>query len=166
LVEEAALDVQIRRATVLDAAEIALLLRDIGYFSHINSEAPQATEERVARHLGMCAADDSHSIYVAEDGQGSVLGYGAVHWLPYLILPGPEGYISELFVRGSARGQGIGGRLLQTIQSEAQKLGCARLMLLNRRSRESYQRQFYLKHGWEERSEMADFVYNFPNNET
>jgi GNAT superfamily N-acetyltransferase len=157
------MEFQIRRATVRDALEIANLLRDIGFFAYILAETAQATEDRVTRHLRLCTTDDSHTIYVAENDQGSLLGYGAVHWLPYLILAGPEGYVSELFVAASARGLGIGGLLLRAIQSEAQQRGCARLMLLNRRSRESYQRQFYLKQGWEERGEMANFVYNLPD---
>ncbi len=161
---EAGLEVQIRKATPADAPEIADLLRNIGYLGFIQFETPQASAERIARHLAMCAADDSHTVSVAADEKGKILGYGAVHWLPYLILTGPEGYISELFVREDARGQGIGRRLLETIRAEAERRGCARLMLENARVRESYRRQFYKKQGWEERPEMANFVYRLPQN--
>ena len=82
-----------------------------------------------------------------------------MHWLPYLFLKGPEGYVSELFVRESARGQGVGGELLRKIETEARARGCARLSLINLRNRESYMRQFYVKAGWEERAEAANFVY-------
>ena len=57
------------------------------------------------------------------------------------------------------RGQAIGGRLLDALKAEAQKRGCCRLMLLNMRKRDSYQRQFYPKHGWEERPDAANFVF-------
>ena len=105
-----------------------------------------------------CLADDSHSIYVAESPHGEIAGYGPVHWLPYLFMAGPEGYVSELFVRDDARGQGVGRQLLRIIEVDARARGCQRLSLINLRNRESYQRQFYLKAGWRERSEAANFV--------
>jgi len=82
-----------------------------------------------------------------------------VHWLSYLFLPGPEGYVSELFLRPSARGQGLGASLLETVKAEAQERGAYRLSLLNNKSRESYERGFYTKQGWEERPLMANFIY-------
>jgi GNAT superfamily N-acetyltransferase len=109
-------------------------------------------------HLTLAAADDSHLILVAETPQGEIAGYCAVHWLPYLILPAPEGYVSELFVQEAFRAQGVGSQLLDAIQAAAKERGCSRLMLLNLRKRESYQRRFYQKQGWEERPEMANFV--------
>jgi GNAT superfamily N-acetyltransferase len=65
-------------------------------------------------------------------------------------------------VRAAHRGQGVGGRILEAIKAEAQRRGCSRLMLLNLRIRESYQRQFYAKQGWEERSEAANFILPLP----
>ena len=44
-------------------------------------------------------------------------------------------------------------------QSEARKRGCSRLSLMNLRHRESYRRQFYVKAGWQERTEAANFIY-------
>jgi GNAT superfamily N-acetyltransferase len=82
-----------------------------------------------------------------------------VHWLPYLLLPGPEGYVSELFLRESSRGLGIGGQLIETVKAEALKRNCSRLMLLNLRKRESYKRGFYKKQGWEERQEAVNFIF-------
>jgi len=153
------MDIQIRKDEVQDGADLAELLRSLDFFDHLQAEAYQTTQERVARHLAMGEAENSHSIFVAQNSAGEIVGYGAVHWLPYLILTGPEGYISELFIREAYRGQGIGSQLLRVIKVEAQQRGCSRLMLLNRRQRESYQRQFYAKQGWAEREEMANFVY-------
>lgn len=172
------MDILIRKAEASDVPAIADLLRSLNFFAYINAEAPQSTQERVARHFAQCAADDSHMILVAlgtdgavqtqdgaiqiPDGAGqtpgrAVAGYSAVHWLPYMMLAGPEGYVSELFVREECRGQGIGRRLLEAIKAEAQQRGCSRLTLLNMRKRESYQRQFYAKQGWEER-DAANFI--------
>lgn len=36
--------------------------------------------------------------------------------------------------------------------------GCQRLSLINLRRRESYERQFYIKAGWQERAEAANFI--------
>jgi GNAT superfamily N-acetyltransferase len=74
-------------------------------------------------------------------------------------VAGPEGYVSELFVREPARGQGVGGQLLDAIESEARARGCTRLSLINLRQRESYRRQFYVKAGWQERGTAANFIY-------
>jgi GNAT superfamily N-acetyltransferase len=150
-------NVQIRRAESQDAAPIAGIIRDLGWFAHVNTESYEATVERTAHHLELCGADQSHSVYVAEI-DGEVKGYAAVHWCPYLLFSGPEGYVSELFVSDSARNLGIGTKLLRAIEQEARSRGCSRLGLLNRRGRESYKRDFYKKRGWLEREEFASFV--------
>lgn len=153
------LSITIRPVQPKDAAGIAGLLREMGWFAHLAAEVPEATTARIRRNLDLCAADDSHTILTAVKGDDTVAGYIAVHWLLYLILMGPEGYVSELFVRVSERGRGIGTRLLDGVKQVAQERGCARLMLINGRHRESYARQFYIKNGWQERPEMANLVY-------
>lgn len=150
---------QIRKIKVQDALQLAELLRDIGWFESFKSEPIEAASQRVRLHIEQCLADNSHSVLVAETSVGQIVGYGSVHWLPYLFLPGPEGLVSELFVRESARGQGVGRELLRNIETEARARGCARLSLINLRNRESYMRQFYVKAGWEERPEAANFIY-------
>ncbi|MBN1220190.1 MAG: GNAT family N-acetyltransferase [Anaerolineae bacterium] len=150
--------VNIRQATEEDVSAIVDILRGLEWLTRFNSETALETERRVGYHFQLCAADDSHSVYVAEKANGTVAGYTAVHWLPYLMLAGPEGYVSELFIRDTERGQGIGTKLLETVKKEARQRGCSRLMLLNIRQRESYQRGFYKKVGWEERPQAANFV--------
>ena len=152
----------IRPATSADVPATAAILRGLGWFAHVNDGSPAGTETRIAEHLLMCLDDDSHSVLVGEGAKGAVLGYVAVHWLPYLMLPGPEGYISELFVAESARGAGLGTKLLEAVKDMAAGLGCSRLMLVNRKTRESYARGFYRKLGWEEREEFANFVLHLP----
>jgi GNAT superfamily N-acetyltransferase len=153
------MDVTIRKATLEDARQLALLLQGMGWFEAFNDADIEVSTERVSARLRQCFADGSHAIYVAETPEGEIIGYGSVHWLPYLFMAGPEGYVSELFVRESARGQGVGQQLLNVIETEARALGCQRLSLTNLRHRESYQRQFYIKAGWRERGEAANFVY-------
>ncbi len=149
----------IRLAKLDDAAKLADLIIGLGWFQHhFGSASNEVIQDQICQRLLLCLADNSHSIYVAENPDGDIVGYVAVHWLPYLFLPGPEGYVSELFIRESARGQGIGSRLLEVVKAEAVKRGCSRLCLLNMRSRESYQRGFYAQRGWEERPEAVNFI--------
>jgi len=155
------MDARIRKAQPTDADGITAILRELGaqgWFPHLVEEPWKVTVARTAGHLEHCIPSPDHSTYVAES-EGQVVGYVAVHWVPYLLLPGPEGYISELFIRESARGQGIGTQLLEMVKEEARSRGCSRLHLENRRDRESFRRDFYRKRGWEERTHIAGFVY-------
>ena len=148
----------IRRAERRDAPVLTAFIRAVGLFRRIESETPGETLAHLSRNLDLALADASHSVYLVEDGAGTLAGYISVHWLPYLILAGPEGFISELFIGADARGKGIGTRLLAEVVAEARARGCSRLQLLNFRDRESYQRGFYSRLGWEERPDAANFV--------
>ncbi len=148
----------IRPAVVSDAPAIAALLQELGWSARLVALAPEAASAQVARHLAANLADRSHTLLVAERA-GVALGYVAAHWLPYLFMSGPEGFISELFVATAARGTGLGSALLDAIIAAARERGCQRLQLINFRERELYQRGFYRKAGWEERPDGASFVY-------
>jgi N-acetylglutamate synthase-like GNAT family acetyltransferase len=157
------MDIQIRKAKTTDVSAISNLLRSLNLFALINNEEGESTRQRVQKHFDSYTLDDNHLILVAQTASGEITGYCAVHWLPYLILAGPEGYVSELFIKEEFRGQGVGNSLLEAIKIEAQNRGCSRLMLLNIRNRDSYKRQFYSKHGWEERPDAANFVFQLIN---
>jgi GNAT superfamily N-acetyltransferase len=153
---------EIREASIDDAHKLALLLRDIGWFETFNSGDIDRSTERVRARLEQCLADNSHLVLVAIDANHKIAAYAAVHWLPYLFMSGPEGYVSELFVSEAARGRGIGRELLAAVEKAGRARGCERLSLINLRHRESYQRRFYIKAGWRERSEAANFIYSLP----
>ena len=148
-------DYTIRPAAPDDAPQLAALVRALERFDHLREEP---LPEAIARIQAALAGGDERSIHVATSEAGDLAGYVAVHWLPYLILRGPEGFVSELFIAPAARGRGIGSRLLATAVAEARARGCSRLGLLNNRRRESYERGFYAQHGWQERGDMANFV--------
>lgn len=150
---------QLRKAKIEDAEQLASLIKEIGWFDAFKNETVVDSTLRVRVQLQRCLADNSHFVCVAQSDEGQIIGYVSVHWVPYLFMRGPEGYVSELFIRESSRGQGIGSQLLQAVEAEARSRGCSRLSLTNLRSRESYQRQFYIKAGWVERSEAANFIY-------
>jgi len=147
----------IRKATLDDVPAIAKVILSL-FEHHFEGFSFDDSAQRIGRHLNQCLADDSHSVYVAADESGQIAGYVAVHWLPYLFLPGPEGFVSELFIAEDARAQGIGSKLLLAVVQEAESRGCSRLSLINMRGRESYERGFYAKHGWEERPDAANFI--------
>lgn len=147
----------IRPALAADAGAIAALLRELGWFAHLDAMTPAQTSEHVARQLGLCQEGACHLVLVAEAGGGQVMAYGSAHWLPYLFKAGPEAYVSELFVKEAWRGRGVGGALLAALEREARRRGCSQLMLINNQERDSYKRGFYLKQGWQERDKMANF---------
>ncbi|MBN1262708.1 MAG: GNAT family N-acetyltransferase [Anaerolineae bacterium] len=149
----------IRSAVPEDAEAITMILRDLGWFEYMRNEPFDITYRRIQEHLARCLNSADHSVYVAVDPQDQVAGYTSVHWLPYFILAGPEGYISELFIRGPDRGQGLGAQLLAAVATEAKERGCVRLSLLNNRERESYAQGYYTKQGWQERPVMVNFVF-------
>lgn len=149
---------QIRPVSVEDAAELAKLLRKLGWFKQLNGLSESGSIEQVAAHLATVLADDSHTLFVATHPQNGVIGYVAAHWLPYLFMSGAEGFVSELFVDDVARGKGVGSKLLNAIEVEARTRNCSRLQLVNFRHRESYERGFYEKQGWEERPLAASFA--------
>lgn len=149
----------IRKAKESDAEAISQIIGELGWFAWLNSTSAEETITQIQQHIASCHANDSHSVYVAENAQSQVIGYVAVHWLPCPFLPKLQGYVSELFIQETARGQGIGKTLLATIISEAESRGCSVLMLLNHKERESYQQQFYRKQGWIERETVANFIY-------
>lgn len=148
----------IRPAGDADASAITHILRSTGWFESMMAEPSQATESRIQHHLKLCLADHSHSVYLAEHRDGSVVGYVSAHWLPYFFLSGPEGYVSELFIEEAYRGRNIGKRLLKEVVREAKERACSRLMLVTSRSREAYRRKFYAKDGWQEREDIANFI--------
>jgi len=152
----------IRKAQAGDVPGLGKLLASTGWWEWINTAPAAEVEAYIAASLAADNRDDSHSVVVAVDEQEQVVGYCAIHWLPYLFLKGPEGFISELFVSESTRGKGVGRRLLEWVQEEASRRGCARLSLLNSRARESYKRAFYTKNGWVERESIANFILPLP----
>lgn len=149
----------IRDALAEDAPAIDAVLRALGWFTHLDDIPVNETQARIARVIAeKCSPCGDNTLLVAETTQGAVVGYLFVHWLPNLILGG-EGYVSELFILPEARGQGIGGALLEEVKRRGIASGYLRLTLFNRRERESFQRGFYPKHGWVERDDAALFMY-------
>jgi GNAT superfamily N-acetyltransferase len=157
----ARVSIRVRPANRQDVPAIADLLHHVGWFAHINREPQLATEARITSQLAMNNDYGDHTVLIAElvtaRGASHLAAYLNVHWLTNLIK-GADGYISELFVREEDRGKGTGNALLDAVRREASKRGCTRLLLFNLKQRESYQRGFYVKQGFEERTDGAFFT--------
>lgn len=157
--------ITVRYALPDDAGAVDTILRSLGWFPHLDEIPPAESQTRIARQIAeKCAPGADNTLLVAEAAASNVVGYLFVHWLPNLIF-GDEGYVSELFVLPESRGQGIGTALLEEARRTGIARGCARLTLFNRRERESYQRGFYPRHGWVERTDAALFMYYLDDEE-
>ena len=148
----------IRPARQSDAVALTELLRNLHFFERLESVPAEELLQTVVRAVDSAIVQDAHTLLVAADEDDRAVGYCAVHWIPALYLDGPEGYLSELFVDEDARGHGVGGALLDALTTEARRRGCTKLQLINFKHRESYQREFYRKRGWEERPTAANFA--------
>ena len=149
---------KIRKAIEADATSIAAVLHAISDLHLIASQPAETTACTIKLNLRRVVSSGSSAAYVAENAAGDVAGYCAVHWVPFLFMRGGEAYVTELFVRPSDSGKGIGSALLDTVIAEAKQRGCARVSLLNGRDGQSYRRDFYKKRGWVERDGMANFI--------
>lgn len=153
--------VVLRRAIPADAPSISELLHEIGYLKYINEETLAETGSRIRDGISRLSQLTEHVLMAAtEEESDIVLGYAAAHFYANLLI-GNEGYISELYLRPSATNKGIGSKLLTALEDEGRSRNCRRLRLTNWRIRESYQRGFYAKHGWQENREAAEFVRLF-----
>ena len=148
----------LREASISDVAGIASVIRDISEIKAVAGCTPEEVHERVSRALAEAAAGKSSTILVAILDDGEIAGYCSVHWIPFLFFTGPEGYISELFIRQDSRGKEVGSALLDEVKRLAGLRGCSRLSLLNGRDGEAYRRGFYAKRNWRERARMANFI--------
>lgn len=145
----------IRDVRVDDASALAKLVRELGDFSSVTREPHAVTLSRAEQHLAIVTLSDRHTLLVAEEN-GEVVGYCSTHWIP--MMSQLSGFVSELFVRASYRSRGIGTRLLERTEAEAKVRGAGRLHLENFRTKESYERGYYAKHGWQERPAAASFI--------
>ena len=146
-------DLTIRTYQPSDAPSI------VGLFVDYRAEQPGQVVDRdaVAATLAAFGSSPRDRILVAEL-DGKVAGYVAFHFVPFPMIEGVEAYVSDLLVAGAIRGSGIGGLLLQAVESEARACGSVRLMLNNRKTDASYARRFYSSRAFRERDAFANFV--------
>lgn len=145
-------DVILRAAQASDADGIRDLVTALAYERGGTSDADAV--EVAAKE---CIGQPGHEVIVASAG-GQVVAYVAVHWTPFPMLGGREAYVSDLLVHADWRGHGLGNRLMRAVEARANEMGCARLMLNNRVAAESFERGFFAKTGFRQRTDFANFV--------
>lgn len=103
----------IRRATLSDAPQLALLARQLGY--------PSTTEE-VAARLQEILHHDEHVIFVAERPSSGIAAY--IEIFPFRTLGSdPRIEIGSFVVDESCRSQGVGRLLLEHAEQWARSQG-------------------------------------------
>lgn len=115
----------IRHAASADADRIAVLLGQLGY---------PTTFEAAGERLRRWQADERGALIVAEL-DGVVAGVAALYAVPQLQYDESRGRLVALVVDASARGQGVGGKLVAEAEREARRLGCRELEITSRRTR-------------------------------
>lgn len=154
--------INIREATVEDAEAMAIILREIGWSERRNALPLEKVSKPIAELLLHCQEDkEGHTVLVASDEDGNVIGFTNVHWVPFVMLGSWEGYVSDVFLSPKASGKGVGKMLVEAVMGEGKRRGCMRLMLTNGKDKPSYKQGFYKKLGWVERPRVANFVYYY-----
>lgn len=133
------ISVHIRRARPTDVLQLAALCHQLGY--------PSSPEE-VHRRLQRLLREPEYALFVAENGDGAVIGWVHIFLRPLL----EEDLMAEvggLVVDKAYRGRGIGCQLLERAERWARRRGCCAVVV---RSNVIRQRAhtFYRRFGYAE----------------
>jgi GNAT superfamily N-acetyltransferase len=99
-------DLEIREATIQDVEQLAHLVTELGY-----PTAPQAMHQRLTTIL----ADPTHVTFVA-DRDGRVIGLAGAALGQYYEKDGIHCRLAVLVVDSTARGLGVGQRLVEAVE--------------------------------------------------
>ncbi len=111
-------EIQVRRATGDDAAEIARLLHDF----NLEFLEPSPGVEALTRKVGQLLEEDEIVVLLAGEGPD---GLALLRFRPALWTDGLEAYLQELYVAPDLRGNGIGRALLERAIELSRKRGAA-----------------------------------------
>jgi GNAT superfamily N-acetyltransferase len=129
----------IRDAEPRDAPALVRLLEQLGY---------PAGEEAVLRRLARMEASPADRLFVAEL-DGSVVGLAGIHVSASLEHDQDAAKVSAIIVDEAHRRRGVGRALLEAVEDEARKRGCA-LVFLTTAERRGEAHRFYRRLGWDE----------------
>lgn len=127
----------IRTARNYDAPAIAGLGDQLGY---------AASRQQIATRLAGIESERSSRVFVAENGEGTVVGWLHVASRTQLTEDACA-EILGLVVDESARGAGIGADLVRAAEAWARAEGCTRIRVRSRDTRERAHR-FYEREGY------------------
>jgi GNAT superfamily N-acetyltransferase len=115
---------KIRAAEPQDFDAVTGLLELLG-----RAEVTDATRDRCREIYASQISDPGVHHLVAEDEDGSVVGFCSLHFRNRLNYPTAQAWIPDLFVSESARRRGIGRALLLEAEERALDRGCWDLTL-------------------------------------
>lgn len=131
-------EVDVRIATVADAAEVGRLLD--AFNREFDDPTPGA--DVLAARLGRILAGDDCFAVLADS-----VGCAFVAVRPTTWYDGPAGYLEELYVAPEHRDAGIGTRLLHTVEAELTRRGST-YMEINVDAGDADAQRFYERHGY------------------
>ena len=131
-------ELQIRQATSADAGPIARLLGQLEYPTE-STDVPRRLERVTGNHRA--------AVLLAHRGD-TVVGLASVHVLSVLNRPRDVAWLTALVVDESARGAGVGRRLVEAVEEFARQSGCERMSVTTQEHRADA-RRFYARVGWE-----------------
>jgi len=137
----------IRRLTSSDATVAAPLMAELGY--------PTTADAFAERFDALCTS--AYNAVLVAEAQGSIVGLVSVHSFEMLHRPGRLGRITALVVASSARGHGVGTRLLKAAEDHLQNCGCTVLEVTSGDQRADAH-AFYAARGYHEK--RVRFVKN------
>jgi ribosomal protein S18 acetylase RimI-like enzyme len=108
--------IQVRRAVVEDAADVARLLRDF----NLEYAEPVPPVEELTKTIARLLEEDEITVLLAGDGP---VGLSLFRFRPGLWSAGAETYLQELYVIPPLRGRGIGRALLSATIELARERG-------------------------------------------
>lgn len=126
----------IRHAAIKDADSVWILVQDFdGTF------APK--QEPFDRTFRSLLQTPQTLILVAEQRDGSVVGYLLAHSRSTFLANGPTAWVEEVMVAEQVRRRGVGQALMTEAESWSREQGAAYISLASRRAREFYRALAY-----------------------
>lgn len=137
----------VRRAGPEDAAAMLSLVEEYWRFEDLGGFEPARIGKVLRRILSDARLGGG---WVGESG-GRAAGYLLAVYVMSLEHSGLTAEIDEFFVLPSARGSGLGGRLLRAAEAEFAAAGCTNVSLQLGRANDAG-RHFYFRHGYHPRA--------------
>ncbi|MER5348887.1 GNAT family N-acetyltransferase [Kitasatospora sp. NPDC002551] len=136
----------LRTATRRDLPAVIALLTDE---DKVTGPAPVEVGEAYARAFADIDADPRNEMLVLDEGDGTVLGYLQVTYIPGLGRGGAERALVEgVRVRADRRGAGLGRELMVRVIERARERGCTLVQLTSDKRRTGAHR-FYASLGFD-----------------
>lgn len=115
--------IEIRKATLADEEDTAVLIRELGKELGITGDVNPVSWYSTLRKM---LASPEWTFLLAEEGKKNV-GLLVLLVLPSLYHGGNYAAITELIVSGQSQGKGIGASLVEEAKRMARSLGCEEL---------------------------------------